>query len=363
MSKGINPVDRSAWEQRGGRIRIDAKGRPVFVIRKQVGGRRYEVSTRKHTLKAALAEWERFEQDPEGYAPGGSAATEPIYLDNDLCRDFLAWSLKEKGNTPEWVSKQKTMLAWWMEQLRGVNLRRATLGDHIDPALENATGKRQRIEVIRALYGWLRKVGAPVPGQKEKRRITAHEDPTYGALPVPQPRAAQLEKSRVIPRDHYLLAREHLVGPWRDALDVLAGTGWHITELIRFANAGNVEPLPKERLKDGAAGVLVCPRHKLGDVHRTAVSADVLEAGRRLRDRGWPAESKFPFYDAIESACRVAKIPAFSPGGFRHSVATWAIEAGAPVAAVAAFLGHRSPATTRKFYATHATVPKVPTLA
>jgi integrase len=44
-------------------------------------------------------------------------------------------------------------------------------------------------------------------------------------------------------------------------------------------------------------------------------------------------------------------------------VASWAIEAGADPALVAAFLGHRSPRTTRKFYATNVSPAKVPTLA
>jgi len=45
-------------------------------------------------------------------------------------------------------------------------------------------------------------------------------------------------------------------------------------------------------------------------------------------------------------------------------VATWAIERGDDPAAVAAFLGHKSPATTRRFYATLAVVvPKIRTLA
>jgi integrase len=56
-------------------------------------------------------------------------------------------------------------------------------------------------------------------------------------------------------------------------------------------------------------------------------------------------------------------IPVFTPGRLRHSVATWAIEAGADPASLAAFLGHKSPRTTRRFYATHASPPKVPTLA
>lgn len=52
----------------------------------------------------------------------------------------------------------------------------------------------------------------------------------------------------------------------------------------------------------------------------------------------------------------------FKPGYLRHSVATWAINSGADPGKVAAFLGHRSPATTKKFYATHSVPMKVPTM-
>jgi len=63
---------------------------------------------------------------------------------------------------------------------------------------------------------------------------------------------------------------------------------------------------------------------------------------------------------AVKAACRAAKVPAFTPGQFRHSVATWAITKGADPASVAAFLNHKSPRTRMRFYATHATPKKVP---
>ena len=56
-----------------------------------------------------------------------------------------------------------------------------------------------------------------------------------------------------------------------------------------------------------------------------------------------------------------AKVEPHTPGRYRHAVATWAVERGVDLRAVASFLGHRFPATTRKFYATHATAAKVPT--
>jgi hypothetical protein len=359
MAKGIRAEDRSAWEQRGGRIRTDAKGRPVYVIRKQIGGHRYEVSTRKHTLAAALAEWERFEKDPDRYQPAGAPGTGAIYLDNALSVAFVTWSLNDKGNSAAWVRAQKSALAWWMERLGGVDLRRATVRDNILPPLEGAPGRPHKIEVIKAFFGWLRKV---------QHVITAADDCTLD-LAVPQAKPAQWVKSKVIPREHYLLVRDALTSPWREALIVLAGTGWHVSELSRFAEAGTIDPLPPAmKVEHGAVGVLVCPRHKSGDMHRTAVSQEVLDAAKHLLARGYFARDRLE--KVIRAACAAVKrpdggigIPMFTPARFRHSVATWAIEAGASPESVAAFLGHKSMATTRKFYATLATVPKVPTLA
>lgn len=92
-----------------------------------------------------------------------------------------------------------------------------------------------------------------------------------------------------------------------------------------------------------------------------AVSEEVLEAAKRVRERG--SFSPIWFYKAVWPGCDTGGIPRFNPGQFRHSVATWTMQAGAAPESVAAFLGHRSPATTKKFYATRAVVPKVPTLA
>jgi hypothetical protein len=52
-----------------GYIRKDAKGRKVHIIRVSIGGKRYEVSTRRHTQGAAIDEYRRFETDPENYEP------------------------------------------------------------------------------------------------------------------------------------------------------------------------------------------------------------------------------------------------------------------------------------------------------
>lgn len=291
----------------------------------------------------------RFETDPEHNNPAGSSHEAPIHLDAPLAAEFLACSRDVDKNSSTWVKKQQGYLAWWADQLKGRDLRKLTLLDDILPALEEAKARGHRIAVLKRVYSWLRKV---------KHVLSVAEDPTFGRLTVPQARPEQWKRTKVIPREHYLLAHEYLAPHWRDGMDVQAGTGWHVSELVRFAKMGSVEPYRGEA--EGIAGVLVCPQTKSGEPLRTAVSAEVLEAGKRLLERGSFSFEKYTL--AIKGACKAAGIPPFTPGRFRHSVATWAIENGADPASVAAFLNHKSPTTTRRFYATHAVPMKVPTL-
>jgi integrase len=244
-----------------------------------------------------------------------------------------------------------------MARLAGVDLQRATLRDHILPALEKVSGRRHRMVVVKALYSWLR---------KERHLLTSAEDPTLD-LALPQTTPEQWRRSKIVPREHIDLVIEHLTSPWREALTIQAGTGWHTTEVVQFAADGTIEPLPRSALQEGVAGVLVCPLHKSGEPMRTRVSPAVVEAANRLRRHGGISRE---WYDrAVRAACAAVKrpdggtgIPVFTPGRLRHSVATWAIEAGADPAQVAAFHGHKSPRTTKRFYATHASPAKVPML-
>jgi hypothetical protein len=337
------------WD--GGYIRNDANGRKVYVIRRRINGKRYSVSTRAHNSTAAHEQLKRFEADPESYSARGNTQKEPIYLDTHLAEEFLEWSKDVQKNSVGWRRKQKHYLAWWSDRLAGVNLRKAALAEDILPPLKKAKARGHRIAMIKGLYSYLRKV---------KHAISVTEDPTFQQLSVPQAKPEQWQRVKMIPREHYLLARGHLTGQWRHGLDVLAGTGWHVTELQRFAQNGSVEPYPRKGAVKGIAGVLVCPQTKEGEPLRTAVSQEVKAAAEFLLERGTFSIEKFGL--AVRSACRAAKIAPFTPGRFRHSVATWAINQGADRAAVANFLNHKSPRTTKRFYATLATPAKVPTL-
>lgn len=335
---------------RGGRVWRAVDGVETFFIRRSVNGKRYDLSTRCTTEVAAFAALERFEKDPEGFHPGGDPGTAPLYLDGDLARRFLAWSANERGNSKGWLGKQQAFLAAWTEALRGVNLRRLSLRDHVVPALDGATSRRHRLAVLKALFAWLR---------KHEHVLTSAEDPTID-MPLPQVTPAQWKRSKVVPREHIDLVLEHLASPWRDALLIQCGTGWHTTEVVRFAAGGSVERLPRTVAQDGVAGVLALPSHKNGEPLRTRVSPEVVEAARRLLEHGSISRE---WYDrAVRSACAAAEIPVWTPGRIRHTVATLAVEAGSPPPVVAAFLNHKSPRTTQKFYAVHASAAKVHTL-
>lgn len=307
-----------------------------------VDGERYEVNTRATTTKGALEQLKLFEADPANYSPGGGRTGERLELDDTLTAPFLAWSLETKHNTPKWVGQQTEYLAWWSEKLGAKDLRRLDLARDILPALEGAPARGHKIAVLKVFFSWL---------VKEKRLLTPAQDPTFRQLAVPQARPEQWTRSKAFTKEAFEKLRAGLDGHWRDGVDVLAGTGWHVTELVRFVRGGKMQVHP-----NNGETVLLCPQTKSGEPLRTEVSADVATAAKRLRAR--QSFDPWKFSDAVRAASR-QKI---SPGQFRHAVATWAIDAGADPAAVAAFLNHKSDRTTRKFYATHAVAKKIPTL-
>ncbi|MFN0063801.1 MAG: tyrosine-type recombinase/integrase [Myxococcaceae bacterium] len=378
---------RGTW--RGGRIywkdlkKAPADGRPrrnddvTFYIWKSIAGRKYQVSTRCATEAAANKEFERFERDPEKYEPGGESETgraAPIYLDahppengadldpSYLVDAYLLWCRDIRQNTKGWLIAQRGYLAWWADKLAGINLRTASLRDHIEPALgpENVqTSTRQkRIAVLKGLYSYMRQ-------EKHARDngfgIAVSEDPVFGTLRVPQsdPKKRKL-KNKAVSKEHVMLAIEHLTGHWKSALILQAGTGWHVTEVQRFAVAGSIEPYPRHGPDKDIAGVLVCPEAKSGGELRTGVSREVLDAAKALRGRASFDSTKYGL--AVRSACRAARIPVFTPGRMRHSFATHAVDSGADLQSLSTFLNHKSPATTRKFYATHGVAKRPPAM-
>ena len=337
--------ERRPWE--GGFVRWDARGAPTYWIARRYAGKRWCFSLHCHTLEAAVVSLRAWEADPWNFRVGGQAPV-PVRFDQTLREAFLRWSEHEKHNSERWIANQRQVLDWWAEQLGdGVDLKRLRLAEDIIPALDKAKGGRHhRIAVLKALYGWLRKV---------RHVLLPAEDPTLGTLSAPPARPAQWKRERAFTLEQLEKVRAHLSGVYLSAADVQAGTGWHVTETIRFAESGSiVQQLDGKR-------VLVCPKAKSGTPRRTIVSEAVATAAAALREAG--ALSYFSYWRAMRDACEAAGLKAgtVSPGAFRHTVSTFAMEHGAEPGAVSAFIGHESEQTTKKFYATNAVPPKVPT--
>jgi integrase len=354
--KRVAPGTMYPWE--GGYARVDDKGAVTYYVQRRYRGKRWHFALRARQAETALAQLRAWEADPWGFLASGGppAELEPVRFTAALADEFLAWSEHSKRNSAGWVAKQRRFLTDARGALGEADLRRLSLTRDLLPYLDKVgTSKHQRIAVLKCFYAWLR---------KDRHLIGAAEDPTFGTLSVPQNQPEQWQEEKAFAKADYLKALGAMVDPrYRAAMVVQAATGWHVTETQRFAESGRVESLPATVENADCDVVLVCPHTKGGEPLKTRVSKSAGDAGSALREAG--SLDYTSYWHALRAACESAGLApdAVQPGSFRHSVATWAIEQGADPASVAAFLGHKSPRTTKKFYATHAVPKKVPTLA
>jgi integrase len=332
----MNTNGRERWP--GGYIHRQQNGQPLFVLEREVGGRRFHRSTRCHTLKAAMKQLERFEADPANYRPDGDSeeGDAPLFLTAELADAFWRWQIETKGVTRKHANEVSSRLVHWIEDLGRVDLRKATLRDHIKPALDaRKTMRSHRISTLKSFYAWLR---------EEKHLLTHHQDPTLD-LPVPQSKPEKRKRKKAVELERVLAVLEYLEGPYRDLMVLFGATGWHVTEVERFIRNPESEILHAKR--EGTIAVLVT-RHKNREWTRTPVTdLDVLAAAERLRGRG-----KMPRRpnSALQEACDKAKVARFTFGVMRHTVGTWGVEEGASPERVSEFLAHKDKRTTENFY-------------
>ncbi len=320
----------------GGHVHRQKDGRDLYVIQRSVNGRRFHISTRCHNLTAAMKQLERFEADPANYSPVGDERSAPMILTDDLVLEFHTWNVEVKGNTRKHANEMCHRLADWKDDFRGTDLRHITLRDHIKPALERRiTNRQHRIIAIKAFYAWLR---------KERNVLTSAQDPTLD-LSVPAGSPEKHRRKKALDRERVSAVVSELAQAERDCLVLLAATGWHVTELERFIRSGEMIPAGL-----GPLGPLMglSTRHKSGDNTGSPLRyPESIRAAERLREGGTVPRR---LNQAIKTACRKAGVEEFTLGVMRHSVATWAVEAGASMAHVAEFLGHKDPSTTKRFY-------------
>jgi integrase len=307
----------------GGRVWIAKDGTKTFYVR--VGGR--YVSTREHTEDGALA-WMIREK------VGGVAAAPP--LNDQWIAEYIV-HCRERGMDPQSVKTRERQLREWRER---IGVRRTSLPVLAEIA-KSMPGARNKVAALKAYFTWLRQEG----------RVRRQDDPT---LDLAKPRGKPTDWDRLVPIEHHRRVvawmNENGRGRWADLLTVLLATGWHVSELLRFVRSGSID-----------GDVVLCPRHKSGEPHRTRVSEAALEAAGRSREAG--TFSLGLFYRQVAEACDAVKVPRFGIGGYRHTVATAAIRAGATPEEVAFFLGHKGAYMVKQIYAKVAVPKKIPTLA
>lgn len=330
-------AEKDRWD--GGRIHWQKDGRPLFIIERQINGRRFHVSTRSHSETAAYEQLKRFEADPGGYDPsGGAGRGDPLPMTAELVAAYRTWMIDEKGNTRRHANQMANRLGEWMEDLGHADLKSLKLGEHLAPAIaRRKTCRPARIIAIKGFFAWLR---------RERHLLTSAEDPTLD-LPVPQADPEKYRRRKALARPRVRNALLNLKGPHKDCLLLLMSTGWHVTELERFIRSPDSEIVIRKKRSRVLATLVT--KHKGGEPTRTPILyPEHLKAAQRLRKRG---EVPRRLNKTVKAACRKAKVEPFTLGVLRHSVATWAHEDGASIADIAEFLGHKDQRTTRRFYA------------
>lgn len=330
-------MPKRRWE--GGYVHLQKDGRELFIIERRVGKDRFHVSTRCHSRRAAIKQLEQFEADPHAYVARmkeGADDGKVLRLTSELIDEYETWLLKRaRPTTPRHAQNMGKKLEEWMEDLAGTDLRSLDLRTLKALVEKRPAARQHRIIAIKAFFAWLRTA---------KFLIERRDDATLD-LAVPQAVPEKHKRRKAVAVEQVRAALRHLAPAYRDCLLLLAHTGWHVSELERFVR--NEDAVVAEG-RGGVLGVLQV-RHKIGHTTRTPVlDAAVLEAAKRLRARG---EVPRRLNQTIIAACVAAGVETFTAGVMRHSVATWAIEAGTQAEVVAEFLGHKSKSTTLRFYA------------
>lgn len=349
------------WE--GGYISLGARGRQTFVLERRVNGVRFHVSTRCHDRRSALRHLDRFESNPLVYRPEGEQGDAPLRITADDVLRYIAWTREQKGNTREHARETKRYLSHWLEDLGGADwraLKVATLKKLLDA---RETARAHRIAALKGFCRWLR---------EEEHVLTSELDatrdlPSIQATPEKQRREKKVSKAVV---EQLLAAKVKgtdaplLDDRTRNFLIVKASTGFHNSEILRIVRGQNAAI---EELDEATAGRAGCPAvvrfiHKNGDaVVKRVETRAMLAALRALERSGVTMRS---VNKAIKAACTELELDAWTVGVLRHSWATWHVEAGVPIEAVAAGLDHKSKRTTERFYAQVAVpVATVPVVA
>lgn len=320
-------------------------GDGVYVIAKRVSGHRFHISTRCTSKEAAMVQLRRFQANPGAYSPAGDVSPKGLVLNEALIEAHFKWTKVNIG----WESAKtyRNCLFDWADDLKGKDLRRLRLVEDLKGHLVGKKSVPHRIKAIKSLYTWL---------VEEQGAVGISENPTVG-LKVRKGKPAQFHGQVYVEWERFVKVLPHLDPATRDVFVMLSGTGWHLTEIQRFAKEGVIR---KRRDTDPpqVVGVLAVAQHKTGSIHVTnIVRAEHFDAACRIRDRGhvpgrsWVLEllnrAVAKVNDGVPESERITR---FTPRQLRHSVATWLVQSGLSPQAAGEYVGHMDPRTTRRHY-------------
>jgi hypothetical protein len=312
----------------------------VWIIEKRVGGKKFHVSTRATSPRAAMKQLERFEADPNGFSAAGTKRVAELALTTELIDDFHAWH--KTHVTTQWADDVYRTLQRWANHLGGIDLRNLSLVDDLKPFIVGAKSRPLKVASIKVLFRWLR---------TEKGLVTRAQDVTLDFITPPFKPRKDTGESKAIEFERLAKVVPLLALHIRDVLELLAATGWHISEVRRFANP----EIGRFRYRDAADKpevlATIGTRHKVGGKwHFTALLFQShVDAAQRIRERGKVVDRTI-LRRHLKRACEKAGVKAFNMGDMRASVLTWLRLAGVPPALAAAYVGHTSTATQDRFY-------------
>lgn len=312
----------------------------VWIIEKRVGGKKFHVSTRATTSKAAHKQLERFEADPNGFSAQGTKRVDALALDDELIDSFHAWH--KTHVTTQWADDVYRTLQRWANHLEGADLRNLSLVDDLKPFIAGATSRPLKVASIKVLFRWLR---------TEKGLVSRAQDVTLDFITPPFRPRQDTGESKAVEFERLAKVVPLLAAHIRDVLELLAATGWHISEVRRFA----IPEVGRFRYRDAADKpevlATIGTRHKVGGRwHFTALLFQPhVDAALRIRERGKVVDRTI-LRRHLKRACEQAGVKAFNMGDMRASVLTWLRLAGVPPETAMAYVGHTSIETQNRFY-------------
>lgn len=339
----------------GGYIRWGKKG-PTYVIERWIDGVRFHVSTKCRRERAALEQLAHFEADPANYRPlrqqraGAVPPKDGVTITADLITEYTDWMVGRPNNptTQAHADIHFTRLKRWLVFYRGRDIRHVSLRE-IAEHLHGQRDLMMKTQALKSFCTWLR---------THKYMMTRGEDPTVD-LKGPPRRATKDWKQVAVEPDRILAILPHLKPATRDVLILRLGTGWHGSEVERFAKTGRIRSTPGKTIllmtENGAERVpllaVLQVRHKIGGNTNTPILYEEhLAAAERIQERAH-VPNQLTMNRHVTKACELAGVPRFLNWHLRHSVVSNALEEGADLEHASVFVDHLSVNTTRRHYA------------